>query len=156
MNIIYYFTDRSDRNRAIKALASRGLGPINCPDANVVTVDEAVLKAKPMTDDILRNCGGGTLPKFTVWHAKHPTFGRTDIPFTPENYEKVAVVQARELDDVFRLTNHIESDWTTNLQVTPVEGRSGKNTRSTSVGDVVEDEKGGQFLCDPVGWKKLN
>lgn len=156
MNIIYYFTDRSDRNRAIKALASRGLGLITCPPESIITVDEEVLKAKPLMDEILRNCGGATLPRFTVWHAKHPTFGRTDILFTHENFEKVAVVQAIDLDTVFRLTNHIESDWTLHQQVTPAEGRNGQNTRSTSVGDVVEDENGGHFLCDPVGWKKLN
>lgn len=63
---------------------------------------------------------------------------------------KVADVEARSLNQVFELTNHIESDWTENEGVSAVPGRH----RSTSVGDVYLS--GSDFYCVAMmGLRKL-
>ena len=90
--------------------------------------------------------------KYKVWHAKEPTFGFGEQPKFPDEYEKVAVVESGGLEDVFRITNHIDYDWTKNPEVIEVLKHP---CRSTSVGDIVEDENGKFFYCDNVGWKEL-
>ena len=67
--------------------------------------------------------------------------------------EPVAVVDADEISDVFRLTNHIDSDWTKNEEV---EMWSGVDTaRSTSVGDVLVDERGKAYRVSSFGYRWL-
>lgn len=51
-----------------------------------------------------------------------------------KNYQLVAEVEASTLAEVYRLTNHIESDWRENEGVSPY---SDEPVRSTSVGDVI-------------------
>lgn len=64
-----------------------------------------------------------------------------------------AIVQATDLDDAFRLTNHIDQDWSENEGVTVV-GAEGR--RSTSVGDEIEDVSTGErFAVLAIGWKKV-
>jgi len=92
--------------------------------------------------------------RFKIYHAIHPTFSTIEKPSFPHNFSKVAEVEVESLADTFRVTNHIEHDWTTNPEVVWRKG-SGANTRSTSVGDVVEDEQGHKFLCEPFGWSEL-
>ena len=90
--------------------------------------------------------------RFDIYHADKPTFGFGKDPKFPEEYTKVATVDADEVDDTFRITNHIEHNWTTNPEV--IEMYSFK-ARSTSVGDVVVDENGIAHYCDQVGWKVI-
>jgi hypothetical protein len=91
--------------------------------------------------------------KYSIWHAKNPTFGFGEKPKFPEEYENVALIGADSIDDVFRITNHIDSDWRMNPEVF----ESFKDrVRSTSVGDVVVDEEGTSFYCAPVGWTKID
>ena len=87
---------------------------------------------------------------FEVYHALHPTFGFGKKPKFPQEYEKIAIVETDSIDDVFRLTNHIDSDWTYNNEVKWT--KSG-GMRSTSVGDVVKDQKGVKYYCAPIGWE---
>lgn len=89
---------------------------------------------------------------FEVHHAKNPTFGFGPTPSFPEEYDHVATVEAEHLGDTFRITNHIDHDWTTNPEV---RWTWDGNCRSTSVGDVVVDADGKRFYCDNVGWKEL-
>jgi hypothetical protein len=91
---------------------------------------------------------------FVVWHVNEPTFGLGEQYEFPKDYSRVAVVKSDNVDDVFRITNHIESDWTQNPEVVTL---IGNRHRSTSVGDVVEEFKpdGKKFLCAPVGWKEI-
>jgi len=95
--------------------------------------------------------------KFTVWHAKNEAMvrGLASEPKFPEDYRRVAVVECKDVDDVFRATNHIDSDWTKNPEVVTMVAES---ARSTSVGDVVEEFKpdGKKWLCAMVGWKELS
>ena len=59
----------------------------------------------------------------------------------------VAFVEAETIDNVYRLTNHIDDLWWENPEVEVV-----KNSRSTSCGDVVEDPQGRLWVCAAVGW----
>jgi len=90
--------------------------------------------------------------KFTVYHAKQPTFGFGEQPAFPEAYDKIAIVECEDVDDVFRATNHIDHDWRMNPEV--IESFKDK-VRSTSVGDVVEDEVGNKLYCDRIGWIEI-
>ena len=93
------------------------------------------------------------MSKFTVYHAKEmPRIFGTYPAFNLDNYEEVAVVDVRDVDDVFAVTNHRESDWTTNKEVIS----SNSRCRSTSVGDVVVDNDYGRaWRCMPHGWETV-
>lgn len=95
--------------------------------------------------------------KYVVWHAKDEVMvrGLASEPSFPADYDRVAVVECKDVDDVFRATNHIDSDWTKNSEVVTLVG---VRHRSTSVGDVVEEFKPGgkRFMCVSLGWKELS
>ena len=105
------------------------------------------------------------MKQYVIWHAKEPNFGFGDQPAFPAAYERVAVVKCESIDEVFRVTNHIDSDWTKNPEVITViknYERVGlklleKRPRSTSVGDVVEEFRpnGEKFRCAMAGWEKV-
>lgn len=85
-----------------------------------------------------------------VYHAKREFFrdttfyGHADI-ITPERilsgwkdrsmYDYVARVDTDDLDEAYRLTNHISSNWVENKGVVPYD--NGNPKRSTSVGDIL-------------------
>ena len=89
---------------------------------------------------------------FKIWHANHPRFGFGEQPKFPEAYTKIAHVEADSVADTFRITNHIDSDWLENPEV---QWNISGGMRSTSVGDVVEDENGDFYRCENVGWEKM-
>jgi len=90
--------------------------------------------------------------KYRVYHAINPTFGFGKKPEFPSEYELVATVESAGIEDVFRITNHIDHDWTKNPEVIEL---FHNRPRSTSVGDVVVvDEKA--HYCDMVGWKEID
>lgn len=73
-----------------------------------------------------------------------------DVPGA--KYEVVANVRTDSLDTAFRMTNHIDRDWTTNPGVVTV---GAGPFRSTSVGDIVIDPDGKRHLCASFGWKEV-
>lgn len=80
-----------------------------------------------------------------VWHAKVPTFGLSEQNF-PADYELVAEVDTNDVEYAYKLTNHIDCPWWENREVKAI-----KQTRSTSVGDVLEVN--GKFhRCEMAGW----
>jgi len=91
---------------------------------------------------------------FSVFHKIEPDFRDTENPANfPEGFEKVAEVECEDITKVFYLTNHViyhTHEWWKNDGVTLV-----KESRSTSVGDVVVDADGNRFLCVKVGWRKF-
>jgi hypothetical protein len=91
--------------------------------------------------------------KFKIWHANNPTFGFGEQPKFPEEYTKVSLVEADSVADTFRITNHIDSDWRMNDEV--IESYKDR-VRSTSIGDIVEDEDDDFYLCASVGWEKMD
>jgi hypothetical protein len=96
--------------------------------------------------------------KFKVYHDIHPSFGRNQAPaFNAVNYEKVADLDITgrkrcDIEEAYVDTNHITCDWTTNKSVV---WHKADKLRSTSVGDVIVDESGDGFLCEPTGWTNL-
>jgi len=62
-----------------------------------------------------------------------------DIPNNESHYRYVATVQSDDLDKVYELTNHIDSDWQEGSRVTVAKGAK---TRSTSIGDVLINSTG--------------
>lgn len=84
-----------------------------------------------------------------VWHAKLPTFGLSQQNF-PADYEVVAEVESESLKAIFQLTNHIDWPWWNNVPTV----KALKQTRSTSVGDVVEIN-GKYHLCEMAGWREI-
>jgi len=89
-----------------------------------------------------------------VYHAINPTFGFGDKPSFPDDYELVATVECAGLEDVFRITNTIDSAWTNNPEVVELHPTNRSGYRSTSVGDVVVVD-GTTHYCDMVGWKEV-
>jgi hypothetical protein len=103
--------------------------------------------------------------KIQVYHAIKPTYGFGEAPGWPEEYVQVAEVDTTDLDEAFKLTNHISKPWWENEKVTVVglerdpDGR-GKH-RSTSVGDVlvktgVTDAEDEVYRCANFGWTRIN
>lgn len=91
-----------------------------------------------------------------VFHKINSRFGSDWFNGGPDSvklsdYEKVAFVLADDLDEVFHDTNHIDCEWWENLSVTLV-----KESRSTSVEDLVITSDGKAFLCMPAGWKEVS
>lgn len=87
----------------------------------------------------------------TVYHSEsmHDHFGNKEPIATDLN--KVAVVNTTDLEEAFKLTNHIEEDWTLNEGVTPLVFRA----RSTSCGDVMVKD-GKTYLVAMCGFKEVN
>jgi|TARA_R110000824_G_scaffold190282_3_gene371767 hypothetical protein len=88
-----------------------------------------------------------------VYHVKSEKFGARaegEAVF-PDDFKLVAFVPTEDLERVHYLTNHIDSAWTDNPSVVPVDPPH----RSTSVGDVVVTEDG-VFKVDIFGFKELD
>jgi hypothetical protein len=81
------------------------------------------------------------MPTYEVFHAHdlfaayQRTLTHPGSPVEREHYQKVADVEAQDLEEVFCLTNTTLHPWWTNQAVTPVPGAV--PTRSTSVGDLI-------------------
>lgn len=89
--------------------------------------------------------------KYTVWHAINPTYGiGGHREFSKLNFKRVALVESNSVDDVYRITNHIDDPWWDNPEVI----KKVEESRSTSVGDVVVAEDGTAYRCEMVGWSK--
>ena len=66
-------------------------------------------------------------------------------------YSKVAVVEG-DLDDAYADTQHINENWKLNANVTALPG----NHRSTSVGDILEDNRTGEmYVVASIGFTKM-
>lgn len=92
---------------------------------------------------------------FQVYHRKELMYRYSEADematFNRDDYDWVAGLDAEDLGDVFRLTNHIDHAWWENPEI-----KYYKESRSTSVGDVVRDVEAGTYhLCMPTGWKEL-
>ena len=91
--------------------------------------------------ELLGRRGGANGKAFTVFH-KNPE-GR----FFP-----VATVHAKDEEEVFALTQNVESNWTSNPNIKCFWDT---RLRSTSVGDLYIREDGVVFTVEPYGHKKI-
>ena len=66
-------------------------------------------------------------------------------------YNHVANVDSTSLDHVFMLTNSIDEYWGENVGVEDLT----TGCRSTSVGDIIEDNAGAKFLVCDLGFKEI-
>lgn len=96
--------------------------------------------------------GNKLMAIFQIWLDKNPRFRPPFNSFNKNDFKHVADVDCKVLDETYLLANHIDKDWTTNAGVTPMNGCSGKNTRSLSIGDIVIDEAGQAWYCHMTGW----
>src|SRR5450830_1581165 len=98
---------------------------------------------------------------FLVFHNKKPRFDISHIGDTvhEDNYHHVATVDSESINEVYDLTNSIESPWyenTRNIQFHGSHLHGGKGVRSTSVGDILQHgENGPCFLVDSIGFRKI-
>ena len=71
--------------------------------------------------------------------------------FNQSHYELVAIVEAEDIENVFRDTNHVDIVWWNNKSVIKY-----KKSRSCSVGDIIVDVEGKKaWLCDMSRWVEL-
>lgn len=81
------------------------------------------------------------------------TLDGTVLDFPGDKYIEVATVAVDDLDDAYRATNHIDSDWLQNPEV--VDAKTTK-ARSSSVGDVFVDVKTGEaWRVVAIGFEKI-
>ena len=99
---------------------------------------------------------------YEVWHVTSEAHEKSPWGFTnpekagfvfPDDYERVAIVIAADLGELFYLTNHVDSNWT---EGGAVHRLFNKKARSTSVSDVVIDPDGNRLRCESVGWKEIS
>jgi hypothetical protein len=96
--------------------------------------------------------------KFKVYHRNKPSFmdnHSTTLREFPEGFTHVATVEAEDIERVFELTNHIDSDWTLNDGVEPTVAVAIIGARSTSVGDIAVEESGARYTCESIGWTRF-
>ena len=93
------------------------------------------------------------MARFTVYHAKNPTFGfpGAPAPTWPQDFACVARVEADDLEATYRLTNSIQGYWGDHRGVQTMGGPH----RSTSVGDVVVAPDGTTWQCATAGWERV-
>lgn len=70
--------------------------------------------------------------------------------YTDLSYKYVATVDCETLNQAFRLTNSIDCYWGDNEGVDGI-----ARCRSTSVGDIIEDNDGKRFLVVMFGFEEL-
>jgi hypothetical protein len=96
------------------------------------------------------------MSKFNVFHHVDGNFlgNIEECRDFQRNYTLAASVEARSLDDAFRLTNTIDAPWWENEGVD--RGTLIGGARSTSVGDVIEDVENHElYMCSMIGWVAL-
>lgn len=77
-------------------------------------------------------------------------FGAADFPNL--TFEHVATLNCLDMDEVFSRTNSVNDAW----YADPTAGAVRQGIRSTSVGDLVQDEEGTFYICAAVGWKPVD
>jgi len=95
-------------------------------------------------------------PKGSIYGRFYNEFDPDAAMFNLDEWRCVAAVDCEDVEDVFRLTNHINSDWRDNFEVTwHLRGECGHGLRSTSVGDVVRTPDGRWLLVAGAGWEDI-
>lgn len=94
------------------------------------------------------------MARFLILHAIDPDFNsKVQTPIT-QKYKAIGIVDTFDIIDVFRVSNHIDDNWTNNSEVKELWSDPNK-TRSTSVGDIVVTADGKAHLCASFGWEEI-
>ena len=77
-----------------------------------------------------------------------------DVPSFPQDYYHVCTLDIPDsrMSDVYALTNHIDIPWHENPEVAEYPS---KDTRSTSINDVIKLSDGTLWRCMPTGWQEI-
>ena len=97
----------------------------------------------------------------SIWHVKNTEearerklsfeFGEGDAPRFPEDYTLVARIESSsDLDEGYRLTNHIDRPWFQNAAVEVLQ-----HSRSTSMGDVLVVDHEEAFRVVRAGFETI-
>lgn len=70
----------------------------------------------------------------------------------PDDFVLVAEVNSDSLEEIYRLTNHIDEAWWDNPGVKRIPENP---VRSTSTGDLVILSDGRMFVCCTIGWSQI-
>ena len=87
---------------------------------------------------------------YEVWHARRPAFGLAPRRF-PGEFTHVALVECRDLDKAYELTNNLGWHWSKNPEVKAASDK----LRSTSVGDVIIAPDGMAHSVESVGFAPI-
>jgi hypothetical protein len=68
----------------------------------------------------------------------------------PASYQEVAHVEAESLEEAYLKTQHLETVWWHNPGVEAIQ-----ISRSTSIGDVIQDEQGDRWVVAATGFVNL-
>lgn len=87
-----------------------------------------------------------------IYHANTLVNPFEEHPKFPDEYTFVANVEVETLDEAYARSQNISSmSWVKNNKVKS----NLSECRSTSVGDVIEDNDGSLWYCEMIGWKKF-
>lgn len=81
----------------------------------------------------------------------HATFGTVAEAMNMGLYEHVATLDALNENAIYIRTNSITESWSAK----PENGAFSPEQRSTSVGDLIIDERDVMMSCQVVGWKEV-
>ena len=87
---------------------------------------------------------------YRVWHRQPQDRLDPKPTVFPTDYTQVATVETDDIGRVFQLTNHIDHNWWENPEVTWY-----TQSRSTSVGDVIEGPAGQRVYVAGVGLRDV-
>lgn len=108
-----------------------------------------------LTDDEAKRLnanGWDSEPRFTRYAdiTMNAPPAQVAIALLEREYSLVAIVSSDDINDGFKLTNHIEDDWRNNAGVIALPGEH----RSTSVGDIIVQD-GVTHIVSKVGFTPL-
>jgi hypothetical protein len=89
---------------------------------------------------------------FKVFHKTDSSFEEGEAKSFPKGYELVSTLKAKDLEEVFCLTNHVDRAW--HLRDLDWLFLRAGDHRSTSVGDVVEED-GTPMVVGKFCWLSL-
>lgn len=95
-------------------------------------------------------------PKDESFQARHHAYLNLVMNMGPPDFgnllfEHVATLNCRDMETVFSLTNSRDAAWFED----PDAGALYRDLRSTSIGDLIQDEDGVFHLCATFGWSPL-
>jgi hypothetical protein len=90
------------------------------------------------------------MARYKLYHTYNPMTWRRPHPPWPGNFRHVADVEARDLEEVFDIANHVDQAVEMGMMVCHED-----NLRNTCVGDVVVGPDGRAHRCEACGWSVI-
>jgi len=90
---------------------------------------------------------------------RNDIISRTDIfvYMVNDEYEFCADISARDLNEVYKLTQNIDNTWVSGENTNAVQPQYTRGARSTAIGDIFRDcESGDYYVVIPHGFESLS